>query len=250
MQTEPRPAITPQLVIGIFITLFGLALTIERLALVSPGHLRLFWPLALITLGIALLIRRQDSRGRFWGGFWVVAGSWLMLHAVGVITVGPGELIVPLIFILIGGTMVSRTLWGRPSPPARTPGGTIPGSAEAGRSSMLPGAPFAGVPNSDPSGRVSLFTIMGEAKRASSDKPFRGGEMTAIMGGCVLDLRQAEITPGDRVVLNVLAVMAGHEIWVPQGWVVASDVVRSSAAPTTSGCRPWPRLPPRRHDWC
>ena len=66
---------------------------------------------------------------------------------------------------------------------------------------------------------------MGEAKRSSNDKPFLGGEMTAFMGGCVLDLRQAEIPPGGTASLNILAVMAGHEIWVPQGWIVASDVI-------------------------
>ena len=44
----------------------------------------------------------------------------------------------------------------------------------------------------------ALVAVMGEAKRASNDQPFRGGEMTAVMGGCVLDLRQATIAPGDE----------------------------------------------------
>jgi hypothetical protein len=226
MDIEPRAAITPQLVIGLFILLFGLVLTLERLQVVQPGHLKLFWPLVLMALGTALLLRRQDSRGRFWGIFWTAIGAYLALNAVGVVRVGLGGLIVPVILILIGMTIVSRTLKGvgpprppRPHWPERAYGPSDPGDP-----TIPPAIPF-GVPQSDSDGTVSLFTIMGEAKRASNDKPFRGGELTAFLGGCKLDLRQAEIAPGDRAVVNILAVMAGHEIWVPPGWTVASDIV-------------------------
>lgn len=226
METEPRTGVTPQLVIGIFIMLFGLVLTLERLRVVASGHLRLFWPLALVALGTSLLIRRQDSRGRFWGIFWTTTGGWLLLNAIGLIPVSPGDLIVPLIFILIGGTIVSHTMWGRPIRSGRVRRGRWPeGAASPGSPGAPPPLPSADLPQSDPTGKVSLFAMMGEARRTSNDKPFRGGEMTAIMGGCVLDLRQAEIAPGEHAVLNILAVMAGHEVWVPPGWSVASDVV-------------------------
>jgi len=219
MESQPRPAITPQLVIGVFITALGVILTLERTNLIAPRHLELFWPLALIALGTSLILRRQDSRGRFWGIFWASIGGWLLFNSLGVIRVGIGDLIVPLVLILIGATLVSRTVYG-PRPP-RTP--RWPDRKwEAG--GVVPPIPSTGAQSSD-QGRVSLFTIMGEAKRASNDKPFVGGEMTAFMGGCVLDLRQAEIPPGGQAMLNILAVMAGHEIWVPKEWIVASDVV-------------------------
>jgi hypothetical protein len=97
---------------------------------------------------------------------------------------------------------------------------------------------------SDPGGVVSLFTVMGEAKRASNDKPFRGGEMTAFMGGCVLDLRQASMDPGQEAVVNILAVMAGHEIWVPSGWAVAMDVVPLLGGVDDKRLPPLEPLPP------
>jgi hypothetical protein len=221
MNPGSRGTITPQLVIGIFITLFGLVLTLERLNLVGAGQARLLWPLALMTLGTALMLRRQDSKGRFWGIFWASIGFWLLLNALGILSVSLGDLVVPLVLILIGATLVSRTLKGtgfeRPARPSRGIEARIPD---------VPSIPLtAGTPRSEASGRVSLFTIMGEAKRASNDRPFRGGEMTAFMGGCVLDLRQAELGLGEQATINILAVMAGHEIWVPSGWVVLSDVV-------------------------
>lgn len=218
MESSPRPAITPQLVIGVFITLLGVILTLERTNLIEPRHLELFWPLVLIALGTSLILRRQDSRGRFWGIFWASVGGWLLLNSLGLIRVGLGDLVVPLVLILIGATLVSRTVYGTKSPGSRWP------HRKWDAGGVVPPIPSTNAQQSD-RGRVSLFTIMGEAKRASSDKPFLGGEMTAFMGGCVLDLRQAEIPPGGQAVLNILAVMAGHEIWVPPGWIVASDVV-------------------------
>ena len=55
--------------------------------------------------------------------------------------------------------------------------------------------------------------------------PFRGGEMTAFMGGCELDLRQAEMAPGEDATIDVFAVMGGHEIRVPETWAVVTKAV-------------------------
>lgn len=232
MNGDTRPAITPQLVIGVFFTLLGVVLTLEQFDVIGQRDLQLFWPLALLALGVSLLVSRQDSRGRFWGIFWSAIGTWMFFDRLGIIRVSPGELIVPFVLILLGATLVSRTLGGcqgsrRTPPPIPPMGGlgapatfTSPPAADSSRPS-----PVAGLPRSDAGGRVSLFAVMGEAKRASNDTPFRGGELTAVMGGCVLDLRQATIPAGGQAVVNVLAIMAGHEIWVPQGWVVASDVI-------------------------
>jgi hypothetical protein len=49
--------------------------------------------------------------------------------------------------------------------------------------------------------------------------------MTSVMGGCVLDLRQAIVAPGAEAVVNVFAFMGGHEVVVPSGWTVIPDVV-------------------------
>ncbi len=221
MVTETRPALTPQLVIGVFLTLLGVVLTLDRLNIVEASHLQPLWPLCLIAVGAALLLQRRDKSGRFWGFFWTGIGAWLLLNSLGVLRVGIGELIGPIILMLIGASVISRTFRGpRPPRPPRPP--RIP-TDFGGATTASEG--FVGLPQSDATGRVTLFTIMGEAKRASNDKPFRGGEMTAFMGGCVLDLRQATLGPGEEATIDVLAIMAGHEIWVPAAWTVVMDVV-------------------------
>ena len=49
--------------------------------------------------------------------------------------------------------------------------------------------------------------------------------MTAIMGGCHLDLRQATIPPGETATLDLLAVMGGHEVRVPENWSVVTRII-------------------------
>ena len=89
---------------------------------------------------------------------------------------------------------------------------------------LYPGARSWGAP-----GGSNLFAIMGETKRSINEHPFRGGSLTAFMGGCHLDLRQATIPPGEEAAIEVFAMMGGLEIWVP------------AAGVTARSCRSWER---------
>lgn len=211
---DTRTRTSPQLLIGGFITLLGLALTLDRLF--PDLRLQPFWPLLVLAIGVVMFFRRTDRRGRFWGVTWMVIGGWMLLHELRIVSVGVGEMLIPLLFLLIGGNILSRA-WRRPDD----------GSWRDRRESGFAFTQSAGTTDtahSSPGGRVSLFALMAESRRASNDNPFRGGEMSAIMGGCRLDLRQAAIPPGETATIDVFALMAGHEIWVPPSWGVASDV--------------------------
>jgi hypothetical protein len=219
-----RPSITPQLVIGIFITLLGVLMTLDRLNIIASGFLSPFWPSVIVAIGVSMLIQRRDSSGRFWGTVWTVLGSWMLLNRLGLFRLSFWELLGPALLIIIGWSIVQRTL--HPDVPPADPPPT-PGSIPVSDVPPIPGAPprAPGQARTHEGGRVNLVAVMGEAKRASNDAPFRGGEMTAVMGGCVLDLRQATIAPGDEARINLVGLMAGHEIWVPSGWSVLNDVV-------------------------
>ena len=39
---------------------------------------------------------------------------------------------------------------------------------------------------------------MGGVSRRSNSQAFRGADLTAVMGGCEIDLRQASIAPGTK----------------------------------------------------
>jgi Domain of unknown function (DUF5668)/Cell wall-active antibiotics response 4TMS YvqF len=193
MSSDANTNLTPQLAIGIFIILAGVFLALDSLNVLEvEGFFRL-WPAVIIAVGGSMLAKRDDPKSRFWGGVLVFLGSWLLLNTLGLVRVGFWDLFWPLLLIGLGVKLVMRAM----NLDAR-------GGATAG---------------------TNLFAVMGEHKRTNSDHPFRGGQMTAFMGGCQLDLRAAAIFPGEEAVIDILAVMGGLEVWVPGSWTVVSQVV-------------------------
>jgi predicted membrane protein len=191
-----RRAATPQLVVGILLMVAGILLTADRLNLFDvTGVLRL-WPMALVAVGALMLAQRSDPQGRLWGAVWLFLGVWLLLRSLGWVRIGLFELFWPVVLVLIGVKLALNA--------------------------MRHEAPRDGIA---PQGSASLFAVMGESKRVNTDKPFRGGQMSAFMGGCQLDLRQATILPGEDATIDVFALMGGLEIWVPSNWTVVSHIV-------------------------
>lgn len=193
---------TPQLIVGVFIMTLGVLLMLDRLdVLMMAGQLLRFWPLALVALGVSLLARRDDAHGRFWGFAWIAVGAWIQLNTLGVIRVGFWDLFWPLLLILFGVNLIRQTM--------RTGSG---GAASAGMRSG------------------HLVAVLSESKRSAvAGEPFGRAGMTAFMGGCALDLRQATLQPGEEAYVDVLGVMSGHEIVVPGGWIVVPDIVNVMA---------------------
>jgi hypothetical protein len=72
---------------------------------------------------------------------------------------------------------------------------------------------------------LTIFAVLGGAKRSSLSTRFKGGEVTAFMGGFQIDLRQAVIPPGEEAVIDMMIGMGGGEIVVPASWNVATPIV-------------------------
>jgi len=65
---------------------------------------------------------------------------------------------------------------------------------------------------------INVSAIMGGYVRRITTPDFRGGEVTAILAGCELDLRQSSIN--GEAVLNVFALFGGIQIKIPPDWTV------------------------------
>jgi hypothetical protein len=72
--------------------------------------------------------------------------------------------------------------------------------------------------------RVSGVAIWSRADRKSTAQSFQGGDFTIWMGGGDLDLRGAGTAPAGATI-EVLVVMGGLEIRVPEEWHVVDETV-------------------------
>jgi hypothetical protein len=189
------------LAMGIFLTLLGGVLTLDRLNIVDASHVLRFWPIGFHVLGATILLHRTDSHGRFWGIAWLVVGTWLLVNSLGIASVSFFDLIWPLVLITIGVRLILR-----------------------GRAKDAPEGAVSSSPSAEPASVSNLVAVLGESK-GSVKETLTKASMTSVLGGCHLDLRLATIPAGERPVIDVFTVMGGQEIVVPPGWAVDFDVV-------------------------
>ena len=189
--------LTPRLIVGLAIALFGVVLVMDRLNLLMADQVLRWWPAVVIAVG-ALIFKQTRHVGRGANGIVVMfIGGWLLLNTLGITSIGFWQLFWPLVLIGIGSTLVLQAI-GR-------------------RDREAPGV--------EADDTLTIFAVLGGAKRHSASTHFRGGEVTAFMGGYQIDLRQATIPPGEEAVLDIFTAMGGGEIIVPPTWTVATPIV-------------------------
>jgi hypothetical protein len=71
---------------------------------------------------------------------------------------------------------------------------------------------------------VSMQALMAGNRHVSRSTQFKGANMTSVMGGTHLDLRQATPSPGTTPVVDVFALMGGVDLFVPREWNVEVQV--------------------------
>jgi predicted membrane protein len=183
---------TPQLFAGFIVAAVGVLLTLDNLDVIDADHYLRFWPAGLVALGLLKLWHSRDGGSAFSGFLFTVVGTWLLLEYSAVIRLSFWDMW-PTLLVFFGGFLVWRGLTG----PRRR--------ATADTNSL-----------------VSAMAVLGGVARGNNSSAFRGGELTAVMGGCELDLRQAAID--GEAVIDVFALWGGIEIRVPEDWTVVSHV--------------------------
>ena len=194
MTTHPRPRVTPQAVIGVIVIVVGILFTLDNLNLIDATDYLQYWPAGLVAVGLLKLWQTRHGQGIVGGLFLVVLGMWMLLERIVAIRIHLHD-VWPLFFVVVGGYMVWKGFGG-----ARR------------------------VRSADNNARVSALAIMAGVVRGNNSPAFEGGDLTAIMGGCEIDLREASIAPGTEAVIDVFAFWGGIEIKVPDDWTVVSRV--------------------------
>lgn len=190
-----RFPLTPRLIIGLAILALGTLWTLDNLNILESEHFTQWWPVVLIVIGVVQFTGRRTNR--VGPVLLMIVGVLLLASSLDFIDLDFGDLI-PLAIAAWGAKLVWDAL-GRRSARA--------GGAEVGDSV------------------VHTFALMGGVHWISTSHEFRGGDASAIMGGVEIDLRNTQMKPGEDVIIDVLALMGGVEIFIPAGWRIKADVL-------------------------
>jgi hypothetical protein len=190
-------------VVGVFFTLLGILLTLDNFDLADADRFLPYWPVLLIAIG---LLKLQDRDSRIPAGFAIGAGALLLLFTTDWVRFSIFDLW-PVALILAGLAILAHAFGFRP-PAIRT--------------------------GSD----STILAILGVRKEKVTSRNYRGGRIIAFMGGCELDLREADMESGPAE-LEIVAIWGGIEIKVPEGWEVIGNTlpimggadIRTKAAP-------------------
>ena len=193
MATPGRSA--THLVFGIVVMLVGLVLLLDNMDIVNAGDFLRYWPVLLIAFGHVKSAQPQPPSSRVWGVVLVFVGAIFLLGTFDIYVFRFRDLW-PVLLILAGGAILWGSFLGRKIQAGATSDESI----------------------------VNGSAILGGFTRSVGAQDFRGGSLTAIMGGCEIDLRKAGIQ-GDEAVLNVFAFWGGVELRVPENWAVVNKVL-------------------------
>ncbi len=200
MADEHRISGRSELFFGLLIIVLGIIFLLSNLEVVEAGDVLRLWPVLLILLGAAKMYDAVTTSGRFFGLFFVALGALLLLDRLYIIHFRLHDWW-PLLLIVLGASLLFR------NPRRRMTSGTM--------------TPPAGMTEEGDS-VINVFSLLAGNKRICTSKEFAGGEATAIMGGCEIDLRRTAVKD-KAAIINIFAFWGGIKISVPEGWNVVTD---------------------------
>lgn len=177
------------IVFGLILTLIGVLFLLHNLGVYYIYDIWRYWPLLLMAAGLSKMVWGRAGE-RMFGAVALFIGSVFFVDNVFGWDVHLGELW-PVILVIVGISVVTRAIRG-----PRAPGEVA-----------------------DMSTVVREQAIIGGISRRNTSQSFQGGELTAFMGGCEIDLREARMS-GPQAVIDCFVMWGGIEIKIPADWVV------------------------------
>ena len=214
------PRFTGRLVIGVTIIVLGLLFLLEAFDVPGIGdvwhYVGRLWPGVFILIGLGKLSSSRSGRERFGAGLWLLLGGVLLANNFDLISFNIWRAFWPTLLIIFGVSMVTRAadvnfMVRRRRRRLRN---------LSGIETEIPEPPTGGF--ADTGSHTSAFAFMSGATRRLSSPNFEGGDATAVMGGCEIDLRQCSIV-NSPAVFDAFALMGGIELYVPGDWTVRNE---------------------------
>jgi len=209
-------ALSPRVIVGLLIVGFGLALMLDNLNVMEAGDLLRYWPFGLIAIGIAKVLQDQDRSSKISGALFIAVGGLFAVENFLFIRFDVWRWW-PLAVVGFGLMILMRAYQGSQQ------GREGIGYGPPGGSTVLGGGLSSGKSGGTMEQSLSEFAMWSGLQRRVASPAFKRAELTAIMGGIELDLRQAGTESGECVV-DVFVLWGGIEITVPPDWAVSNQV--------------------------
>lgn len=187
-----KKGISNQAFFGTILLIIGTLFLLKTTGIYNTSKLLIYIPSLFILLGIWALFKSNFKN---------IAGPIILILIFGIIQIETLDLIPglslsnlwPLVLIIIGiGVLINR-LGRAPSVESETD-------------------------------KIDLIAILGGNDSSITSKSFLGGDLTAVLGGVNLDLRDSEIE-SSPIEINVFVMFGGADIKVPEDWSVRMDVL-------------------------
>lgn len=212
-KTNPKA----QMVLGVLVVVIGLLFLVDNLGWIHLDFRRLLVPTVLLLAGVLKLTHARSNSGNVIGVVLVCVGSIGVLRGIGFLDFDWRD-IWPVMLIIVGiGIVYKASIASNGSNGADWSGRDDPKASFQAPGDASLKAPAGGEGDEV----INFVSVVGSSNRRVSAQNFRGGEVTAILGGADLDLRQASIQ--GEAVLNVFSLAGGITIKVPVDWVVVME---------------------------
>jgi len=199
-----------RVIAGLFLLAVGAIFIMKEIHFVFfPGWL-FSWPMILIAVGVYSGLKHQFRNL-----------GWLIPIVIGCIFLFDEmdfgydlhRFIVPAVIITVGLTLILR--------PRRNRNWISNGSSSLANEKQ--NAYSTGpAPTYSPEDFFDSTAIFGSAKKVIISKNFKGGDITCFMGGCEIDLTQADMT--QPAVIDLTFIFGGGKIIVPSDWQVNNNI--------------------------
>ena len=187
-------------VIGGLLIFIGAILMLSNLDFfdVNMGHYLFSWRSILIYIGLIILASRPNKRAAY---ILIGIGVFFWLPDIFGYYIRFKDVLWPLIFIGLGLLLIYRQ-----------------------RPHQHISYDDKGNPVEGNSGYLNDVSLFGGGIKIIQSKNFKGGNITAVMGGSEFDLRHVEFA-SKVAVIDVFTLFGGTKFIVPEGWSVQSDAI-------------------------
>ena len=194
MKSNSSRSVPSQVILGAFVVGLGVLFLLDNLDIWDFRRAISFWPAMFILFGVVKLLDSNSTNGKLVGSALIGVGVMLTLGRMGYLSIDFHEAW-PLLIIFAGGAVIYKAVTGRRA----IESGVLKADVES-------------------DSIVDITAILGGFDRRITTPNFRGGEVTAVMGGAALDLRGSSIE--GEAVINVFVAMGGITLKVPVDWTV------------------------------